>query len=522
MTSEPPDLGAAVTALDTIVELGPGRLDDAHVAEAAALRATIDERLALGDGLTVVAVAGGTGVGKSALANRLVGAPVAAEGVRRPTTSRPLAIAPAPADAPTTALLGWLDIEDRVTAPPGFPEGLVLLDLPDHDSVVAEHRTTAVRLARRVDGLLVVVDPVKYARADLHHGPLAALTDHAEVVTVVLNRIDELHPGDVERCLDDLASHLDAGGHHRPTIVATSAATGAGVGELQAQLRQLAETRTAARRRLVADVTALASRVAAELVTLPEPVPDTDQLLDALMEATDAHRLVAEAELAYRRDARRGVRSPLARVVMLPVRGATELARAFGIGDPAPTTSAPSPSVARIETVLAGELRLQRTTGPAHAVLGDTIQRLASQGAPALADAVGGVGVRPPPRRWWHVVAAVRGIAETVALVGFGWLVLLGVADWLQLPDIPTPRLTEALTWPTALLIAGALARVLLGLGTRLAVGRGARRHRQRIADAVRRRLAAVTEERLLTPYTDELARHERLREAVSGQAGRP
>ena len=276
----PADLGEVVTALDTIIELGSGRLADPQVADAAALRATIDERLALGDGLTVVAVAGGTGVGKSSLVNRLVGVPVATEGVRRPTTSWPLAITAAPTSPddgdgdPAAALLRWLQVDDRVLAPDGFPDGLVLIDLPDHDSVVVSHRETADRLARRVDGLIVVVDPVKYARADLHHGPLAMLTDHAEVVTVVLNRIDELSGDDVQRCVDDLASHVVAAGRAPPTIVATSASTGEGIAELQGQLLTLVDARSAAHRRLIADAMTLARRIAPELEVLPDPTPD--------------------------------------------------------------------------------------------------------------------------------------------------------------------------------------------------------------------------------------------------------
>jgi GTP-binding protein EngB required for normal cell division len=510
------DLAGAVAALDTIADLGPGRLPDHLVAEAVRRRATIDERLALGDGLTVVAVVGGTGVGKSALVNRIVGAPVATEGVRRPTTSWPVAVLP-PGDASAAALLDWLGIDERVHAPDGFPEGLVLLDLPDHDSVVAEHRETAGRLSARVDGLLVVVDPVKYARADLHDGPLAALTDHAEVVTVVLNRIDELTSVDVDRCVADLSERLGAtnGAAPRFEVVTTSASTGAGVEQLRAQLRDLAESRTAARRRLLGDVAALARRTATELMTLPDPLPDAGRLQEALMDATDAHRAIAEAETAYRRDARGAVRSPLARLVMLPVRGVGGVARSFGIGDPAPAKDTSRPSVARIETVLAGELRLRRTTGTTHAMLGETIGQLASRGAPALADAVGSVGVRPDPRRWWTAAAAIRGVVEAVAFVGFVWLVLLGVADWLQLPDIPTPQLTEALTWPTALFVGGVLVRVLIGLVTRLIVSVGARRHRERVARRMHQALELVTEQRLLAPYRQELDRHARLREAV-------
>jgi GTP-binding protein EngB required for normal cell division len=509
------DLHGAVGALDAIAELGPGRLPPELVAEAARRRASIDERLALGDGLTVVAVVGGTGVGKSALVNRLVGAPVATEGVRRPTTSWPVAVLP-PGDAPTSALLDWLGIDERVTAPASFPEGLVLLDLPDHDSVVARHRQTAARLSGRVDGLLVVVDPIKYARADLYDGPLAALTDHAEVVTVVLNRIDELQPDDVERCVADLTERLDGRAFE---LVTTSASTGEGIERLRARLQELAASRTAARRRLVGDVSALARRAIDELADVTDPVPDAARLREALMDATDAHRVVAEAETTYRRDARRGVRSPLGRLVLLPVRGVGGVARSFGIGDPKPAKDASHPSVARIETVLAGELRLQRTTGATHAMLGATIAELAARGAPALADAVGRVGVRPEPRRWWPVMAAIRGIVEAVALVGFVWLVLLGLAEWLQLPDIPTPELTGALTWPTALLLGGLLVRVLIGMLTRMVVSVGARRHRDRVARRIRSELDAATEQRLLTPYRDEVDRHARLRAALHGAA---
>lgn len=505
------DLHGAVGALDAIAELGPGRLPPDLVAEASRRRASIDERLALGDGLTVVALVGGTGVGKSALVNRLVGAPVATEGVRRPTTSRPVAVLP-PGDAPTSALLDWLGIDDRVQAPGDFPEGLVLLDLPDHDSVVPRNRQTAARLSGRVDGLLVVVDPVKYARADLYDGPLAALTDHAEVVTVVLNRIDELHPDDVERCVTDLAERLDDRAFE---VVTTSASTGEGIDELRARLRELAASRTAARRRLVGDVSDLARRATDELAAVPDLVPDAAQLREALMDATDAHRVVAEAETTYRRDARRAVRSPLGRLVLLPVRGVGGVARSFGIGERNPAKDTSHPSVARIETVLAGELRLQRTTGATHAMLGGTIAELAARGAPALSDAVGRVGVRPTPRRWWSAMAVIRGVVEAVALVGFVWLVLLGLGEWLQLPEIPTPQLTGALTWPTALFVGGVLVRVLIGLLTRLAVSVGARRHRDRVARRIRSELEAVTEQRLLAPYREELDRHARLRAAL-------
>lgn len=513
-----PALPAGTVALDTIVELGPGRLADEHVAEAERLRTRVRERLALGDGLSVVALVGGTGVGKSALVNRLVGAPLATEGVRRPTTERPLAVAAAGFGAPQSpgdALLDWLGIDEATVAPEGFPDGLLLLDLPDHDSVLVGNRRLAARLAERVDGLFVVVDPVKYARADLHEGPLAALTDHAEVVTVVLNRVDELDDEAIGRCRNDLLAKLAATGHERVEVLLTSAADGTGIEALHRRLRDLVTTRSVAHRRLSADVAAFARRVDVDLPALPAPLRDTGHLLDALLEATDAHRIVAEAGVAYRRDARTATRSPLARVALLPVRGVVEVGRAFGIRDPVPGNEATPVSPARVETVIARELGLVEATGEAHVALGSTIERLAAGNAPVLGDAVGGVGVRPTRRRWWPVLAAVRGLAEACALVGFVWLALLGIVDWLELPGLPTPQLTPTIGWPTALLLGGLLLRLLLGAGVRVAVSRGAARHRERVGRQLRARLATVVDERILAPYAEELDRHVRLREAL-------
>jgi hypothetical protein len=315
-----PPVDQVTAALDDLVELGVGRLPDEAVAAAGEIRHRIDDRLALGDGLTVVALAGGTGVGKSALVNRIIGTEVATEGVRRPTTGRPLAVC-AVLDGPTAALLDWLEIEDRRVVPSAMlPVGLVLIDLPDHDSVVMDHHRTSARLARRVDGLVIVVDQLKYARSDLHQGPLAELTTHADVVTVVLNRSDELAAADLERCRADLVAHLAESGHPDLEPLVTSAATGAGVPELRDRLVVLTQARTAASRRLAADAAQLATRLRVALPAI-EPVElQVSQLLDPLMEAADAHRVTVEAEAVYRRDANLGVRSPLAHLGLVPFR----------------------------------------------------------------------------------------------------------------------------------------------------------------------------------------------------------
>ncbi len=110
-----------------------------------ALLAGVRDRLALGVDHTVVALVGGTGSGKSTVFNALTGLDFAEVGVRRPTTSEVAACVWAH-DA--TSLLDWLGVArdrriERESELDGESQadlrGLVLLDLPDHDSIEAAH-----------------------------------------------------------------------------------------------------------------------------------------------------------------------------------------------------------------------------------------------------------------------------------------------------------------------------------------------------------------------------------------------
>jgi GTP-binding protein EngB required for normal cell division len=516
-----------VQELATATQLAPGRCRDEDVERLVALRDHVLERLELGDGVTVVAVAGGTGVGKSALVNRLVGTEVVVEGVRRPTTDHAVAVAPA-LDATTARLLDWLGIDDRRVVPAALPDGLVLVDLPDHDSVADAHRVISERLAARVDVLLVVVDPVKYARADLHEGALASLRAHAEVLTIVLNREDELDPDDVTRVRDDLRDRLADDGLERARVVTTSAATGRGVSTLGEHLAAVAGDRRAAVRRLEADAAQTAGEVLEGAPVLPAASIEVAPLVDAALEATDGYRALATAEVEHRSVGRRATRSPLARLARAPLHLTIRVGRELGFGTGAPAAASrqlPPRSQELLTRRLAEQVQLSSTVGASHTALDRAITAAAASAAPALVAEVRQVTAPavPPRRRWWAGMAGARLVAESIALVGFVWLLLLAGAEWLALPAPSPPALTEQVSWPAGLLLGGLLLRVLLGLLTRRLLRVGARRARARMERQLRSRLATVVDELLVAPYAAEVAATARLREALERLvSGRP
>ncbi len=192
------DLGARLAGLEEAVEAGRGRLDAAVLARAGTVVERAGHRLRLSPDHTVVAIAGATGSGKSSTFNALTGIEISSVGVRRPTTSWTTACVWGEQGADD--LLDWLEIPPRhrvvrdsmleTGREDTAMRGVVLLDLPDHDSTEVSHHLEVDRLVQLADMLVWVLDPQKYADAAVHDRYLAPLASHQDVMLVVLNHID--------------------------------------------------------------------------------------------------------------------------------------------------------------------------------------------------------------------------------------------------------------------------------------------------------------------------------------------
>lgn len=310
------DLDRRLAALARAAELADGRLEPAGVAAARDVARRAGERLGLDLEATVVALAGPTGAGKSTLFNALAGVDLAVASARRPTTAQATAVT---WGEPPGALLDWLDVRLRHPAPADpARNGLVLLDLPDFDSVERAHRLEVDRLVALGDLLVWVVDPQKYADAALHDGYLRRLGDHGSAMLVVLNQVDLLAPDGERACLRDLQGLLAADGLPDLPVLAVSARTGRGLDELGRLLERRVAERGAALARLAGDVTTAARGLDAGCGTgRPAAVTRRDraQLVHALGDAAGVPTVVDAVGRSHRREGALATGWPLVRWV---------------------------------------------------------------------------------------------------------------------------------------------------------------------------------------------------------------
>ncbi|MBD3146514.1 GTPase [Microbispora bryophytorum] len=556
-------------ALAEAADLAEGRLGQEAVDHARAVVARAGARRGLSVEHTAVALAGATGSGKSSLFNALSGTELAAVGVTRPTTAKAqAALWGAGGSGP---LLDWLDVPLRHGVE-GDASGLILLDLPDHDSIELPHRREVDRLVAAVDLLVWVLDPQKYADAAVHERYLRPLARHRDVMVVVLNQVDRLPERSVKRCLDDLRGLLAAGGLEGVPVLGISARTGEGIPELRALLDRQVSRRRAWSSRLAADVASAAAALWAD--TRPPDARPTDalppatrpreslrpdaRLPDTLLPdigpreslpvaAPPAPGQVAVPEVA----ANRALTRALAQAAGVPaaVEAVAKSHRHRSIAatgwpvtrwlrrlrpDPlrrlhlakGARSSLPAATAVQVSAV---DTALRDVGAAASASVPEpwatAVRHAARSRSGELTDALdrtvaaatsGGV-LRAP--RWWRVAGTAQWLTVAAMAAGAIWLLVRFALNYLMLPELPTPTVGRA-PWPTVLLLGGALAGVLIAALCRVFAWIGGRRRARRAAKVSRAGIEEVAGELIIAPTRDELARYARFADRVTRALG--
>jgi GTP-binding protein EngB required for normal cell division len=540
--AERTELAVRLAALDEITQIGAARTGpdgfrEELVAQAEEVLSRAGQRLRLSSNHTVVSLAGGTGSGKSSLFNQLAGADFSTVGVTRPVTREAHACVWGMAGA--GPLLEWLGIPRRhryarASALSGGEQsmtGLVLLDLPDHDSVLGYATDLVDKLVGLSDVMIWVLDPQKYADFAVHRRFLVPLAGHAEVVAVVLNQCDVLTASQIEDCIQDLRRLLDSEGLHDAQILVTSAKTGEGIEELRKLLIEAVTARRASTARIVADVDKVVAgfepygeRVSVgESDGQPQASQDDDEELPG---GTDGELGAALAEAA-------GVRA-----IGDSLRSARELRAADYVGWPVSwlVERITSPNPAR--KVRLGQLWEQLrdiSTGPSGAQQAEidnaltwvansrvpelprpwartvrTALRSRAEEIPAVvtAEIAGALPAGPVVDRWWRLVGILQGLLLGCVLVGFAWLAALLVIGVGKV-DSGVPKLFSdpwLLPWPGAAIVIGLAGGWLSDRAGTRAVRDAAERETDQLLDDMYLRLTVVAQEMVVVPAERELA----------------
>jgi hypothetical protein len=257
-------LAALRSALAAPVLTAPLPERDEHLQARDRLLAEVDGHVArvrdLGAPLLAV-LGGGTGAGKSTVANSLVGQPVSATGVIRPTTSSPTLLL-APGDLPwfegdrilptyarqhhsgRETVGGQTGRVVHLVTSHAIPPGLAVLDAPDVDSIRDENRALADELLDAADVWVWFVTARTYA----DEAGMAYLRRAARRRTALAVVLNQVHDREVGEILDDLRTKLAA--EHLAEVevlVVPHTATQAGrlpdraISDLRRWLRGLAE-----------------------------------------------------------------------------------------------------------------------------------------------------------------------------------------------------------------------------------------------------------------------------------------
>ncbi|MBO0890877.1 MAG: 50S ribosome-binding GTPase [Acidothermales bacterium] len=521
------ELAERLDALSRVVDIAAGRLPSEDLAAARRMLERAETRRRLAAEHTVVALAGSTGSGKSSLFNALSGVDLSAVGSRRPTTGAVHACVWDGVGETTRPLLDWLGVPEQhrvahdtvLDTAPSPLSGLVLLDLPDHDSSERAHREEVARVVELADMLVWVMDPQKYADRVVHEDFLTPHARYGAVVVVVLNQVDRLDPADADACADDLRRILvERDGLDEPQVISTSATSGAGVDELRDLLVETVRDHRASERRLLADVQAICDRLGVHTAVAPEnggvSSESRDDLISSVSDSAGVETLSAAVRQLTRRRGIRYVDWPVTAIVRR-ARGESALRLPSGedVGqvDPDALPAAAPVQLAQVDGALrrvsaaaAGELPLPwpEVTRDASRARADDLVDAVDR---ALADADLGVDRTPA---WWHVVRVVQ------------WLLLACLAGGVGLVVAGAFVAADLLRLGVVLAAAGLVLGLLLTSLSRLGVRRTARHRGEQVVAQLRERIAGTLREYAIEPVENELDAYAEIRRELAAARG--
>lgn len=529
------DLGDRLEGLAAAAEAAEGRLDDDLVAEARSIAERAGSRLRLSAEHTVVGIAGATGSGKSSTFNALTGLELSAVGVRRPTTSWATACVWGTQGA--RELLEWLGIPERhqttrdsmldTRRESNELDGVVLLDLPDHDSTEVSHHLEVDRLVNLADMLVWVLDPQKYADAAIHDRYLEPLKTHADVMVVVLNHIDVVPEDRREAMVADVRRLLDNDGLQQVPVIPVSAKLGWGIPELRREISKRVAAKKMTKARIEADIRTVASRI--------EDVSGTgkaralaagrvEAMDDAIAEAAGVPTVVEAVERATRLRAGRATGWPLvswaSKLKPDPLKRLHLDLGSAGkeLAGTARTSVPKATSVQRAKV----DNEVRALADDASAGLGkpwqESIRRASVSRIDDLGDrldaALGAtdLGVDKLPV-WAGLVRVLQWLLILAALAGLGW----SAAAWFSgtLNDEVTPKL-GGIALPLILLVGGVVVGILLALVCKLLVRITARRRAAAADRRLRDAVSSVSGELVVAPVEAELAAYNTVRAGLT------
>ena len=498
---------------------------------AATTRDTVRARLGFPSGAYILALVGGTGVGKSTLLNAIAGADVSPASSRRPTTSDAVAWVPSSRRRELADLLRWVGVSKTREHAGDALSDLAVLDLPDVDSIVLDHRQLVDALLPRVDAVAWIVDPEKYMDHVMHGSYLREFAPRIGRQIVVLNRSDLLSPADVSRVAEDMRSQLRRDGVGDIEVVATRAKEGAGGVK---GLRTWLESGLEAKRVVVSRVAAEAREAVRDLATDAgvvgrpnDPLVEPARRERALSSVTrgalavvDIAGLERQAVAATRLAARRRGAGPLGALTSAIYRA---IGRKRTSADPAAflnrwqVRGSLAPAVEPLHELIVATLpsvpaplrrglaALSAPTSLEHRLTETVDRSLVSEA----------VGFRVPTSALWTVIGGAQYLVTALLAFSALWFGSLFVIHDVPVGSVSVPYLGPVPT-PVALLAATLVVGYLLAKLLQLHAGwlgrRWAKRIGARITGEVRQRVV----DELLVPLDKFEASRAALNKAVS------